>query len=118
MGDHLPADADANSKALYRARDLLRARTDSWAKQVQTIKTILVSELGPTAPAQPQYFHAQFAAEAARVCLNHREFDLANEMIVLGAKFAPAEQEFPYLTRLLQQEKTLPTQHLLSSNPN
>jgi hypothetical protein len=114
MADYLPSDTDANLKALFHARDLLRARSDAWAKQVQIIKTILLSELAPNSPAQPDPSHAQFAAEAARVCLNHRDFNLANEMISLGAKFAPAEQEFPYLMRLVQNERDLQPKRLLS----
>lgn len=115
MGDHLPPDTDANSKTLFRARDVLRAQPDAWAKQVQIIRTTLHSELVPNAPVQPQPYHAQFAAEAARVCLNHRDFELANEMILLGAKLAPAESEFPYLTRLVQREKDVRPQPLLSN---
>jgi spermidine synthase len=114
MADNLPADADANLKTLFHARDVLRARTDAWSKQVQVIKTILLSELAANASAQPDSSHAQFAAEAARVCLNHREFELANEMIVLGTKFAPGEQEFPYLMRLAQNERNLEPKRLLS----
>jgi predicted membrane-bound spermidine synthase len=114
MGDHLPSDADANLKALFHARDVLRTQPDGWAKQVQTIKTILLSEFVPNAPVQSQPFHAQFAAEAARVALNHREFELANEMILLGATFAPAEPEFPYLLRLVQNERDLQPKRLLS----
>jgi hypothetical protein len=114
MGDNLPSDTEANLKALFRARDLLRARPDTWTDQVRTIKTILLSELAPGAATQPAAYHAQFAAEAARVSLNHREFDLANEMILLGAKFAPAEQEFPYLMRLVYNERELQPKRLLS----
>src|SRR5262249_36781788 len=113
MGDNLPADTDANSKALFHARDAMRAQSDAWTKQVQLIKAILLSELAPN--AQPLAYHAQFAAEAARVSLNHRDFDLANEMILLGAKFAPAESEFPFLMRLVEQERNLDPQRLLSN---
>jgi predicted membrane-bound spermidine synthase len=114
MADYLPSDADANLKALFHARDVLRARSDAWPKQVQLIKTILLSELAPNAPAQPDPSHAQFAAEAARVCLNHRDFNQADEMIVLGTKFAPGEQEFPYLARLAQNERDIQPKRLLS----
>jgi len=115
MGDSLPSDTEANLKALFRARDLLRTRPDGWADQVRTIKTILLSELAPNAAAQPVAYHAQFAAEAARASLNHRDFDLANEMILLGAKFAPAEAEFPYLMRLVENERDLQPKGLLSN---
>jgi spermidine synthase len=115
MGDNLPANTDANLKTLFRARDAMRAQPDAWAEQVQIIRTILRSELVLNAAAQPQPFHAQFAAEAARASLNHREFNLANEMILLGAKFAPSEPEFPYLMRLVQQERNLQPQRLLSN---
>jgi hypothetical protein len=110
--DNLPADTDANLKALFHARDVLRTQPDAWAEQIQVIRTILVSELAPN--AQPQPFHAQFAAEAARAALNHREFNLAGEMVILGAKLAPAEAEFPYLMRLVQNEKDAAPQKLLS----
>jgi hypothetical protein len=94
----------------------MRAQSDAWTRQVQLIKSILLSELAPN--AQPVAYHAQFAAEAARVSLNHRDFDLANEMILLGAKFAPAEAEFPYLMRLVQNERDLQPKQLLSNNSN
>jgi hypothetical protein len=116
MADNLPAGTDANSKALFHARDVLRAKPQSWAEQVQKIRVILLSELAPTATMQPQPAHAQFAAEAARVSLNHREFNLASELISLGAKFSPGEPEFPYLMRLVQNEKEQDSQGLLSNN--
>jgi hypothetical protein len=118
LADNLPADSDANLKSLFQARDVLRAKPDAWAEQVQLIRTILLAELGSNASGLPQQFHAHFAAEAARASLNHREFNLANELITLGAKFAPNEPEFPYLMRLCQQEKSLPPKLLLSSSPN
>jgi predicted membrane-bound spermidine synthase len=111
---YLPEDADKNLKALLHARDVLRVQADNWAEQVQVIKRILLSEFAPNAPVQPRQFDAQFAAEAARVALNHHEFELANEMILLGAKFAPAEPEFPYLTRLVQNERDVEPKRLLS----
>jgi hypothetical protein len=118
MADYLPSDIDANSKALFHARDVLRAGSDGWAKQVQIIRTIMLSQLAPNASAQPDPSHAQFAAEAARVCLNHGDFNLATEMISLGAKFAPAEQEFPYLMRLVQQERNFQPKRLLTKIPD
>lgn len=114
MSDSLPADTDANLKALFHARDALRTQPDRWVEHVQIIRTILLSELAASISAQPEQFHAQFAAECARVALNHREFNLANEMILLGAKFAPAEPEFPYLMRLAQNERSLQPKPLLS----
>ena len=60
-------------------------------------------------------FPAPVSREAARAALNHREFSLASEMIILGAKFAPAEPEFPYLMRLVQNEKDLQPQRLVST---
>lgn len=115
MSDNLPSSVDENSKTLFRARDILRARPQAWAEQIQQIRTVLLSELARAATMQPQPARAQFAAEAARVALNHREFSLANEMIMLGAKFAPGEPELPYLMRLVQNEKELQPQRLLST---
>jgi len=117
LTNNLLADADRDLTTLLHAREVLRANPDAWVEQVQIIKTILLAELAPGVTQQP-LFHAHFAAEAARASINHRDFDLANEMIMLGAKFAPAEPEFPYLLRLCQQEKTLPAKVLLSSTPN
>jgi hypothetical protein len=39
-------------------------------------------------------------------------------MISLGAKFAPAEQEFPYLMRLVQQERNFQPKRLLTKIPD
>jgi spermidine synthase len=116
--ENLPVNADKNLKALFQARNAMRARPDVWAEQVKIIRNILISELALNTSGQLEPFHGHFAAEAARISLNHREFQLAAEMIVLGSKFAPAEPEFPFLMRLVQNERTVQPQRLLSNVNN
>lgn len=100
----VPTNATTSLTRLVTARLALQRGEGDIRQNVITIRNALAARIPASGPTPREKGSAIFAAVAARTAILNRDFDLANDLLLLGMKFDPANSELAYLARLREHE--------------
>ena len=100
----LPPDASPALKELITARVQLQQGEGDLVKNAELVRRTLAEQLVATGAATPERNSVLFAAIAARACILGKQYQLAADLIMLGQKFDPQDNELAFLSRMLERE--------------
>lgn len=96
----LPAGASDELKRLTDAEVSLRANPEGWRASVTVIEAILRASKAAPPAGKRDWAPADYAAAAARACLDHGDVDRARTLVALGLQMDATAHELSYLARV------------------